>query len=241
MFLLLRAICPALFVHPICKVSLSLVIAFAAWLPQLAQAQVVVLDNLSAAPAGNISVSTTQWMAIPFQVGPTNQRISEWTVGSSVGGASTNVTLSLFALDPATNLPSGGALASAVVPWVIGVNNTYTAASLGAIATTTLTANMKYGLAFGPAAAGNVRWTVTNTALTFSGGFAAAGTSFGSNNSGASWSVRSYNFVAQLKVAPVPVASAAVAVPTLEFWSLSALGILVAGLGAHRMRRKNTI
>ncbi len=218
------------------RAFLALLIVFVVWQPLSVSAQTVAVDNLSASGAGFINISGTQWVGFRFQVGSTDQRLNEWSVVAAAGGTATNLTLSLYALDAGTNLPSGAALASAVVPWVPGATNRYTVASLGAIATTTLTANAKYAVTLGPTAAGTGRWAVAVTPPTFSGGFSAVGGYLSTTNSGGTWSNQGLNFPIQLKVTSVG-AAATVSVPTLEFWSLSVLGILVAGFAAFRLRR----
>lgn len=227
--------------HDVGKAFLGLLIAVAAWLPQQAQAQTTVVDNL--APSGGASsvFNSTTWIGFRFQVGPADQRISEWTAVADSFGVATDVRLRLFELDSVTNSPSRE-LASVMLPWAVGVDNTYSAGSLGAVATTTLSANTKYGLVLGEPTVSMLAWPYTVTAPTFSGGFSAAGNMLVTTNGGTTWGILAgpQHLRTQLKVvAALPPSGAAVAVPTLEVWSLSALGLLVAGFGARRMRRGN--
>lgn len=226
------------------KALLGLLVAVAALQPHQAYAQTTVADNLSAPlEVSAITINTTQWVGFPFQVGGTAQRIFEWRARGYNLGSPGNVTLKLFALNAGTNLPAGAELASAVVAWDPTLDNTYSAAALGAIATTTLNVNTKYALVFGPTVSGDRYWGFSSTVPpTFSGGFSAAGRYLTSTNSGVTWNNSSGALGPILRlqvVAAVVAAPAATApVPTLEVWSISALGLLVAGFGAYSQRRR---
>ncbi|MFN3436908.1 MAG: IPTL-CTERM sorting domain-containing protein [Acidovorax sp.] len=231
------------FAIPMSKAFWGLFIAVAAWHPQQAHAQTTVADNLAAPlEVAALTIDATQWAGFPFQVGATAQRIFEWRARGYNLGAPGNVTLKLFSLNAVTNLPVGAELASAVVAWDPTLDNTYSAAALGAIATTTLNANAKYALVFGPAAPGPYYWGFTSTVPpTFSSGFAAAGRYLVTTDSGATWSNNAGSSpILQLQVVAAPVVApvATAAIPTLEVWSLSALGLLVAGVGAYSQRRR---
>lgn len=184
------------------------------------------------------------WIGFRFQVGATAQRIHEWSAFFDVvlAPAAVNngtVTLSLFAVDPLTGFPTGASLASQTLTWVNGVN-TYAAADLGAIATTTLNANMPYALVAGGGTGGDINWYTRFVDYSFSDGFAPVGDGWMlvGTGSGTSWTTQTGYVVTELKVAPAPAPVAATAVPFLGGWALWALGLGLMGGGAWRLRRK---
>lgn len=215
----------------------------------LAQTQTTVVSAPLSATGNASGTIAGIWIGFRFQVGPTAQRIHEWSaVFRSVvaPGAKNNgrVTLNLFAVDPLTGFPTGASLASQTLTWGIGVNgvNTYAAADLGAIATTTLNANMPYALVAGGGAGGDINWYSRSAGYSFSGGFAPVGDgrTLVGTGSGMNWTTDPDHVVTELKVAPAPAPApvAATAVPFLGGWALWALGLGLMGGGAWRLRRE---
>jgi hypothetical protein len=186
------------------------------------------------------------WLGFRFQVGATAQRIHEWSAVfdeplNPMAVKDGTVTLSLFAVDPLTGFPTGASLASQRLTWGNGVN-TYAAADLGAIATTTLNANMPYALVAGGGTGGDINWYNRSADYSFSGGFAPVGNGMTlvGTGYGTGWTTSPGHVLTELKVAPAPVPTpvATTAVPFLGGWALWALGLGLMGGGAWRLRRK---
>lgn len=220
------------------KVFVGLCLVAWAFYLQSVHAQTTVIS--SGPTIGNASGSLGNiWIGYRFQVGPVAQRISEWS--ALFLASDPTVTVRLYSVDLGTGFPSGAPLATVTVSKVGGVN-TYTAADLGAVATTTLNANAAYALVLGGAPGGEVTWQqATNN--TFSAGFSAVGngrTLVTINGDSGPWVTDPTFLSTELKVAaaPLPAPTATTAVPTLQTGMLWGLALAVMVLGGMRLRRE---
>lgn len=189
----------------------------ASWVP-LASAQpatpVVVMDSTTFDFYSSYPFDTTQWRGPAFTTGAVDTRITEVTFGLNNNVPGDEATLRLFQLDDATELPTGSALASASLQIVYsadGANlsaNTYTAAQLGTIPTTTLQANKKYALIFSNATNAPMALSDYNigNAYTYGGGFSVAASGYVETlDSGATWTVND-SVTPAIKLTVVPLA-----------------------------------
>ncbi|MCS4294970.1 hypothetical protein M2375_003203 [Comamonas sp. BIGb0152] len=202
-------------------------------------------DNYS-----NYIISQTDWRGPAFTTGTVPTRISEITFGLSVTDPSTQTTLRLFQLDDTTELPTGAALASATLAVVTANDsanlspNTYTAAQLGSIPTTTLLANKKYALIFSSPSAGTIMLSDNDgpgNAYTYGGGFSVAAAGYlQSTDSGTVW-FKNDLVTPAMKLTVVPVDEVVVVPPAAPtpVPALGAVGLisLVSVMGLMGLRR----
>ncbi len=214
---------------------LALLLGVASLWAAPASAQTTVVDSI-ALNAGSWGVSGTTWLGSMFQTGPGSTNINEVSFSYFTVAPGT-VTLRLYNVD-GTNFPAGAPVATAVVPSVAGVN-TYNTAALGAIATATLAPSQKYALIVSQPS-GGVDLADNNfgaaNAYTFAGGFSAAGTGYAiTNNAGASWGTQPGTPAFQLKITAA-VAPTPQSIPTLGFWAMVLMALLLLGLARRQLR-----
>ncbi len=198
--------------------TLGLIACAASWGP-MASAQTlgtpeVVMDSTTFDFYSAYELTQTVWRGPAFTTGTVPTRITEITLGLSNVNPTTQATARLFQLDETTELPVGAALGSASLPIVIlndsaNLNpNTYTAAQLGSISTTTLLANTKYALILSSPDSSNIGLSDNDgpgDAYTYGGGFSvAASGNVQSLDGGATWQVNPFVTPAfKLTVAPL--------------------------------------
>lgn len=213
------------------------------------QPPVVAMDSTTFDFYSNYNIAQTEWRGPAFTTGTLPTRITEITFGLSNTDPASQATLRLFQLDDTTELPTGAALASATLA-IVNVNdsanlspNTYTAAQLGSIPSTTLLANKKYALIFSNTSSGLMALSDNNgpgNAYTYGGGFSVAAAGYlQTQNSGADW-LKNEFVTPAMKLTVVPVDEVVVppAAPT-PVPGLGAVGLisLVSVMGLMGLRR----
>ncbi|WP_312462651.1 hypothetical protein [Comamonas sp.] len=157
----------------------------ASWAP-LASAQpaptpVVAINSLPIEGPASYTVYEQAKRGPVFLTGAVPTRIVELSFGLDLDELPTTATLSLYLLEDPSNFPTGAALASTTLNMIGGGSSvsttvhTYSAADLGAIATTTLQAGQKYALIMSNSSlpVGITNDDLNDNAYTYAGGFSA--------------------------------------------------------------------
>ncbi|MEG2974703.1 MAG: hypothetical protein RR882_01305 [Comamonas sp.] len=213
------------------------------------QPPVVVMDSTTFDFYSNYNIGQTEWRGPAFTTGTLPTRITEITFGLSNTDPASQATLRLFQLDDTTELPTGAALASATLA-IVNVNdsanlspNTYTAAQLGSIPSTTLLANKKYALIFSNTSGGLMVLSDNDgpgNAYTYGGGFSVAASGYlQTSDSGTVWEKNDFVTPAmKLTVVPVDEVVVPPAAPS-PVPGLGAVGLisLVSMMGLMGLRR----
>jgi len=164
---------------------IGLLACAASWAPwvsaQPAPTPVVVMNSLPIDGPASYTVFDEAKRGPAFQTGAEPTRIVELSFGLDLDAIPTTATLSLYRLEDPSNFPTGAALASTTLNMIGGGSavsttvHTYSAADLGAIATTTLQAGQKYALIMSNSSAptGITNDDLTENAFTYGGGFSA--------------------------------------------------------------------
>lgn len=232
--------------------AIGLLACSAFWAPlALAQSQppVVVMDSTTFDFYSGYEIGQIQWRGPAFTTGSVPTRITEVTFGLSNTNPADQATLRLFQLDDTTELPTGAALASATLP-IVNVNdsanlspNTYTAAQLGSIPSTTLLANKKYALIFSNPSGRYMALSDNDSpanAYTYGGGFSVAADGYvQTTDSGTVWTKNdSVTPAMRLTVTPVDEVVIPPASPT-PVPGLGTVGLvsLVSVMGLMGLRR----
>lgn len=195
--------------------TLGLIACAASWGPMTAAqtlgTPVVAVNSLPIDESTSFTFSGNNNMRGPaFQTGAVPTRIVEAAFGLDLDGLPSTATLGLYQLDSVTNFPTGAALASTTID-MLGTPAatdvlTYSAAQLGAIATTTLLAGQKYALILSNASdvAGLTNDDNNDNAYTYAAGFSTAGNGYvESTNSGTSWQPQGGTPAFRLTIAPI--------------------------------------
>ncbi|MEJ5149529.1 hypothetical protein [Comamonas sp. MYb396] len=233
--------------------AISLLACTASWGP-LASAQTppvpfVAVNSLPIDEPTSYQVEGLQQRGPTFQTGAVPTRIQELTIGFDAG-LPTTLTLSLYLLDTTTEFPTGTALASTTVnvdgTAAVTEVTTYSAAQLGAIATTTLQANQKYALILSNASesTGFTNDDATTNAYTFQGGFGPIGSGHvGTRDGGATWEMNEGTLAYSMTVIPyeevivVEPPAAPTPVPALGAMGLVSLVSVMGWVGLRRARK----
>lgn len=232
-------------------------LAYAASWGTLASAQsqppVVVIDSTGFDFYSAYTVGANEWRGPTFTTGAVPTRITEITFGLSSGDPTTTAQLRLFQLDDSSELPTGAALATATLPIVTpndGANlnaNTYTAAQLGSIPSTTLLAGKKYALILSSPSGGYVGLSDNDgpsNAYTYAGGFSTSAAGYVETlDSGTTWT-QNNQVTPAIKLTVVPVddpivvpPAAPTPVPTLGAVGLVSLVSVMGWVGLRRSRK----
>ncbi|MEJ5149530.1 hypothetical protein [Comamonas sp. MYb396] len=233
--------------------ALGLLACAASWAP-IASAQsqppVVVMDSTTFDFYSAYDVGDIQWRGPAFTTGTVPTRITEITFGLANGDPATTAQLRLFQLDDSSELPTGAALATATLPIVVpndpaNLNaNTYTAAQLGTIPSTTLLAGKKYALILSSPSGGFIALSDNNgpgNAYTYAGGFSLAASGYVETyDSGTTW-LQNAQVTPAMKLTVVPVDDPIVVPPAAPtpVPGLGAVGLvsLVSVMGLIGLRR----
>ncbi|MEJ5127469.1 hypothetical protein WH367_15600 [Comamonas sp. MYb21] len=236
--------------------AIGLLACAASWAP-IASAQSqppqVVIDSTGFDFYSAYPVSDSQWRGPAFTTGTVPTRITEITLGLANTDPATTALLRLLQLDGSTELPTGAALASATLPIVVpndGANlnaNTYTAAQLGSIPSTTLLAGTKYALIVSSPSGGYIGLSDNDgpsNAYTFAGGFSTSAAGYvQSLDAGSTWT-QNDQVTPAIKLTVVPVddpivvpPTAPTPVPTLGAVGALSLVSVIGWLGLRRTRK----
>lgn len=243
--------------------TIALLACTAAWSPlasaQTAPTPTVVIDSTGFGFYSSYIVGATEWRGPAFTTGAEPTQITEITLGLSSSEAVATATLGLYQIDDSSDLPTGAALATATLSVVTpndGANlnaNTYTAAQLGTIPSTTLLAGKKYALILSNPSGVYMGLSDNDgpgNAYTFAGGFSTAAAGYvQTQDSGSTWTHNSFVTPAiKLSVVPVqdppvivdPVLppAAPTPVPSLGTLGLVSLASALGLLGLRRSRNR---